>query len=103
MENERIRKYFIWIVENILNNIQGLKLSKEQTKELINNYSGIKVSDMLAWLEKQKEQKPDEYASETMNEKGRIDEGFTKMMIDPIPEEIAKCLPEVVDECIWGR
>jgi len=55
-EDERIRKYFIWIVKNVLDNIQGLKLSKEQTRELIDNYDGIKVSDMLAWLEKQKEE-----------------------------------------------
>ena len=57
-KDERIRMYFIWIVKNVLNNIQGLKLSKEQTIELIDNYSGIKESDMIAYLEKQKEQKP---------------------------------------------
>lgn len=55
-EDERIRKYFIWIVKNVLDNIQGLKLSKEQTRELIDNFDGIKVSDMLAYLEKQKEE-----------------------------------------------
>ena len=60
-EDERIRKYLIWVVNNVLDNITGLKLSEEQTRELINNFSGIKVSDILAWLEKQKETTEKEY------------------------------------------
>lgn len=60
-EDEKIRKYFIWIVKNVLDNIQVLKLSEEQTRELIDNYAGIRVSDMIAYLEKQK---PVDYEAE---------------------------------------
>ena len=71
-EDERIRKYFVWIVKNVLDNIQVLKLSDEQTRELIENYDGIKVSDMLAWLEKQKEQKPVDKCKDCNNVKGCV-------------------------------
>jgi len=38
----------------------------------------VKQNDCIAWLEKQVEKKS--YASETMNEKGDFDNGFTRMM-----------------------
>lgn len=60
-EDERIRKHLIGVVELYYGN------TDEQEKK-----------DCLAWLEKQAEQ--ESYASETMNEKGDFDNGFTRMM-----------------------
>lgn len=64
-EDERIRKFLIWIVNNIIGNSKGLTLSKEKTRELIRNYDGIKTSDVLAYLEMQKEQKPVKFNDDT--------------------------------------
>ena len=64
-EDERIRKFLIWIVNNIIGNSKGLTLSKEKTRELIRNYDGIKISDVLAYLEMQKEQKPVKFNDDT--------------------------------------
>ena len=93
-EDERIMKALIHLVN-----------SNKELSFGIDNYDGIKWSDILAWLEnrcqtftkrdvddaylkgicdakheleKQCEQKS--YASETMNEKGDFDNGFTRMM-----------------------
>lgn len=54
-EDERIRKYLIWIVENVFDSIMGLSLSEEKIEDLIYKFNGIQASDILAWLEKQKD------------------------------------------------
>lgn len=51
------------------------------------NESNNKIDSWLAWLEK--EGKKESYASETMNEKGDFDNGFTRMM-DKEQKQLAK-------------
>lgn len=55
-----------------------IKLVKKAGEGYENVIDGVSIENAISWLEKKGEQKP--YASETMNEKGDFDSGFTRMM-----------------------
>lgn len=82
-------------------------------------YAGNKRFDWLGFarhfyelgLSQKESLEQEQFADETMMEKDKIDTGFTKFMekgvevtdfCKPVPEEIAKVLPDVVSECLLG-